>query len=208
VEEEIYMEQIPGYEDSTNRVLRIVGSLYGLKQAPRIWNKTFTQKVLVISYKQMAANPSLFFWEQNRKTSILAVYVDDIAIFVTCRFANEVVKELMKLFEMRDLGELKDFLGNKITHNRQEMTITIPQDRHVRREFSTQRFSTSPGRESCDARVSASARSPKKPRVLPKNLRDSLHLNAHLPAEFPQVFSQGRGGFAEHICSKSVSHSF
>jgi hypothetical protein len=50
VEEEIYMEQIPGYEDGTNRVLRIVRSLYGLKQAPCVWNKTFAQKVLAIGY--------------------------------------------------------------------------------------------------------------------------------------------------------------
>jgi hypothetical protein len=35
--------------------------------------------------------------------------------------------------------------------------------RHVRREFSTRRFSTSPGRESRDVRASASVRSPKKP---------------------------------------------
>jgi hypothetical protein len=102
VEEEIYMEQIPGYKDHTNRVLHVVGSLYGLKQAPRIWNKTFMKKVLAIGYKWTAADPSLFLWEQNSKTSILAVYVDDIAIFTTCGFAKEVVKELMKLFEMRD----------------------------------------------------------------------------------------------------------
>jgi hypothetical protein len=131
VEEEIYMEQIPGYEDGTERVLWIVRSLYGLKQAPCIWNKTFAQKVLAISYKWTAANPSLFFQEQNGKTSILAVYVDDIVIFVTCGFAKEVVKELMKVFEMRDLGELKDFLGYKITRNHQEMTITISQEKYL-----------------------------------------------------------------------------
>jgi hypothetical protein len=34
VEEELYMRQIPGYEDGTDRVMRIKGSLYGLRQAP------------------------------------------------------------------------------------------------------------------------------------------------------------------------------
>jgi hypothetical protein len=60
--------------------------------------------------------------------------------------------------------------------------------RHVRQEFSTRRFSTSLGRDSCDVRVSASTRSRKNLRVLPKNLRDSLDLSTHLPAEFSQVF--------------------
>jgi hypothetical protein len=79
----------------------------------------------------MAADPSLFFQEQNRKTSILAVYVDDIVIFATRGFAKEVVKELMKLFKMRDLGELKNFSGYKITCNCQEMTITISQEKYL-----------------------------------------------------------------------------
>jgi len=39
LQEEIYMKQIPGYEDSMNRVLHLKKTLYGLKQAGWVWNR-------------------------------------------------------------------------------------------------------------------------------------------------------------------------
>lgn len=81
VEEEIYMHQIPGYEDGSNKVLRVKGSLYGLKQAPRIWNKTFAEKIMSYGYKRAESDPSVYIRRQNGKMSILAVYVDDIVLF-------------------------------------------------------------------------------------------------------------------------------
>lgn len=115
VKEELYMKQIPGYEDSTNRVLCLIGSLYGLKQAPRIWNQMFADKVTQIGFVQAKLEPSIFIRRTNSKVIILAVYVDDIAVFTTRGHAKQAKKELMGLFEMRDLGGLKHFLGYKIT---------------------------------------------------------------------------------------------
>lgn len=132
VKEELYMKQIPGYEDGTNRVLRLIGSLYGLKQAPRIWNKMFADKVTQIGFVQAKSKPSIFIRRTNSKVIILAVYVDDIAVFTTRGHAKQVKKELMGLFEMRDLGELKHFLGYKITRDRSARTITISQDSYVK----------------------------------------------------------------------------
>jgi hypothetical protein len=114
VEEELYMRQIPGYKDGTNQVLQIVGSLYGLKQAPHIWNKLFRGKVLAIGYTQLPSEPSVYIRKTNNCLSILAVYVDDIAIFTTKGDMTGVKNELMEQFEMRDLGELKSFLGYRI----------------------------------------------------------------------------------------------
>jgi len=37
--EEIYMKQIPGYEDGSNKVLHLKKTLYGLKQAGQVWNQ-------------------------------------------------------------------------------------------------------------------------------------------------------------------------
>ena len=38
LKEEIYMQQIPRYEDGSNKVLQLNKTLYGLKQAGRVWN--------------------------------------------------------------------------------------------------------------------------------------------------------------------------
>jgi hypothetical protein len=63
--------------------------------------------------------------------------------------------------------------------------------RLVGQEFLVWESSTSLGRDFRDVRSQD-----KEPKVLPKNLQDSLNLSAHLPAEFPQVFSLGRYSFA------------
>ncbi len=39
LEEEIYMKQIPRYEDGTDKVLCLNKTLYGLKQVGCIWNQ-------------------------------------------------------------------------------------------------------------------------------------------------------------------------
>lgn len=65
---------------------------------------------------------------------IIIIYVDDIALFGLGSKATEATKQkLMGCFEMRDLGELKTFVGIQImrSHNavyihQKEYTIQIP----------------------------------------------------------------------------------
>lgn len=133
VEEEMYMRQIPGYEDGTDRVLRIRGSLYGLRQAPRIWEKLFLEKVSGLGYHRIPSDSLVYIRKQDGVTLILAVYVDDIAIFTTKGHVEHVKKELMGLFEMRDLGELSEYLGFKITRNREEGTLSLTQPKYLRK---------------------------------------------------------------------------
>jgi hypothetical protein len=132
VEEEIYMKQVPGYEDGTNKVLRLIGSLYGLKQAPRIWNETFRKEVVKVGYIQAKSDPSLFTRITDTEVSILAVYVDDIAVFTDKNRMPKVKKELMSLFEMRDMGEIRHFLGYRITRDRRKKTTRLTQDTYIR----------------------------------------------------------------------------
>ncbi|QRV96862.1 Retrovirus-related Pol polyprotein from transposon TNT 1-94 [Ceratobasidium sp. AG-Ba] len=132
VEEEIYMVQIPGYEDGTNCVLCIHGSLYGLKQAPRIWMLTFVKAVKTIGFEPIASEPSCFILRTNNSNlCILAVYVDDIALFATKGYASEVKSKLMTLFEMRDMGELGHFLAGLSDAN--PTTLPLPAGTQLKR---------------------------------------------------------------------------
>src|SRR6266566_4315803 len=126
------MRQIQGYEDGTNRVLRLIGSLYGLKQAPRIWYRLFHEKVRAIGYQRLPSEQSVFIRRQGGDVAILAVYVDDIAVFATRGTGRKVQKELMGLFDMRDLGELNSFLGYRISRDGEQQKITVSQDRYIR----------------------------------------------------------------------------
>ena len=48
--EEIYMKQIPGYEDGSSNVLRLKKTLYGLKQAGRVWNRRLHKALTELNY--------------------------------------------------------------------------------------------------------------------------------------------------------------
>ena len=82
LDEEIYMEQPPGYivEGKENLVCELKRSLYGLKQSSRCWNTVFKQYLESINFKQCAANPCVFISSRGPDLTIIAVYVDDLIV--------------------------------------------------------------------------------------------------------------------------------
>jgi hypothetical protein len=53
LEEEVYMQQPPGYEDirRPNYVCKLDKTLFGLKQAPRSWYSTLSSKLLYLGFQ-------------------------------------------------------------------------------------------------------------------------------------------------------------
>ncbi|KAF8729142.1 Reverse transcriptase (RNA-dependent DNA polymerase), partial [Rhizoctonia solani] len=98
VKEELYMHQIPYFDDGSSNVLRLRRSLYGLKQAGRMWNHA------CVYHRIMDISGKLY-------VLIVAVHVDDSIIITTPNNTDFVVSELLCEFEMRDLGPIRHFLG-------------------------------------------------------------------------------------------------
>ena len=82
LEEEIYMEQPPGYisEVKKDLICKLKRLIYGLKQPSRHWNSVFKEHVKSIDFKQCAADPCIFVREEGADLSIVAVYVNDLII--------------------------------------------------------------------------------------------------------------------------------
>ncbi|RVW40082.1 Retrovirus-related Pol polyprotein from transposon RE1 [Vitis vinifera] len=128
LEEEVYMEIPPGFEESMakNQVCKLQKSLYGLKQSPRAWFDRFTKAVLKLGYKQGQADHTLFVKKSHAgKMAILIVYVDDIIL------SGNDMEELQKLkkylseeFEVKDLGNLKYFLGMEVARSRKGIVVS------------------------------------------------------------------------------------
>jgi len=76
-EENIYMSQPIGFEDSTDRVCKLNRSLYGLKQSPRCWNNRFKQFQLEFKQEQSTSDPCIYINHYNNETLISAIFVDD-----------------------------------------------------------------------------------------------------------------------------------
>ncbi|RVW83276.1 Retrovirus-related Pol polyprotein from transposon TNT 1-94 [Vitis vinifera] len=128
LEEEVYMEIPPGFEESMakNQVCKLQKSLYGLKQSPRAWFDRFTKAVLKLGYKQGQADHTLFVKKSHAgKMAILIVYVDDIILSGNdMEELQNLKKYLSEEFEVKDLGNLKYFLGMEVARSRKGIVVS------------------------------------------------------------------------------------
>lgn len=122
----------PRFEEGrSGEVCRLKKSLYGLKQSLRAWFEKFTQVVRRCGYNQGQANHTLFFKHNNDgKKTILIVYVDDIIVTGDDDVEVGRLKQMLaNEFEVKDLGQLKYFIGMEVA--RAKKGILISQRKYV-----------------------------------------------------------------------------
>jgi len=134
LEEEIYMEQPEGFKvgsEEEDLVCRLRKSIYGLKQAPRIWNQKIRHFLKSIGFDQTFSDPCVYI---NKMTGIIiAMWVDDIIIFgKDMTSVNDLKAQLNDEYEMKDLGELKYFLGIQVHRDKERKIIHIGQPGYIR----------------------------------------------------------------------------
>ena len=134
LEEEIYMEQPEGFKVGTedeDLVCRLRKSLYGLKQAPRVWNRKIRHFLRSIGFKPTYSDPCVYV--HGRTGVIIAMWVDDLIIFGRDIADIEDLKaQLNEEYEMKDLGELKYFLGIQVHRDKEWKLIHIDQSSYNR----------------------------------------------------------------------------
>jgi histone deacetylase 1/2 len=117
LEEDVYMKQPPGYENSTypHYVCKLDKALYGLKQAPRAWYARLSEKLVSLGFYASKSDTSLFIYMKGSITIYLLVYVDDIIVVSSSSKAVEaLLADLKRDFALKDLGELSYFLGIEV----------------------------------------------------------------------------------------------
>ncbi|RVX21294.1 Retrovirus-related Pol polyprotein from transposon RE1 [Vitis vinifera] len=125
--EEVYMEQPPGYTDSQfpQHVCRLKRALYGLKQAPRAWFHRFSSFLLKLGFYSSQADSSLFVYHSSLGTVYLLLYVDDMIITgSTPSLVHTFTTRLSNEFSMKDLGDLHYFLGVEVQANEKGLFLS------------------------------------------------------------------------------------
>jgi len=120
LQEEVYMEQPLGYVDQThpNLVCRLKEALYGLKRAPRAWSNKIGQYIVTSGFQTSNADFSLYVKKTDHGIVVIVIYVDDLIITGDSDADIFDLKKLLKQkFEMKDLGELRYFLGIEVIHS-------------------------------------------------------------------------------------------
>ncbi|RKL10241.1 hypothetical protein BFJ70_g16560 [Fusarium oxysporum] len=115
VNEEIYVQQLEGFDDGSRRVCKLLRALYGLKQALRVWYETLSTFLATLGFKPLLSDIGVFV----KGHMFIAVYVDDLLIAGPSKDEIVAVKQaLCNKFKMTDLGPCKYYLGMSVRRDR------------------------------------------------------------------------------------------
>ncbi|KAL0294285.1 UNVERIFIED_CONTAM: Retrovirus-related Pol polyprotein from transposon RE2 [Sesamum radiatum] len=126
IDEEIYVEQPQGFvaKGCEEKVLRLKKALYGLKQAPRAWYSRIDNYFMNRGFRRSLSEPTLYIKRQGNDTLIVSLYVDDLIYTGNNEKMIQYFKEdMMKTFEMSDLGLMHFFLGIEINQEKEGIFI-------------------------------------------------------------------------------------
>jgi hypothetical protein len=126
INELIYVEQQPGFEDSkkSNHVYKLSKALYGLKEAPHAWHERLRDFLVSKGFKVRKVDTTLFNKKIGDDLFICQIYVDDIIFSSTNQeFCEEFGDMMSQEFEMSMIGELSFFLGLQVKQTKDETFI-------------------------------------------------------------------------------------
>ncbi|KAL0356283.1 UNVERIFIED_CONTAM: Retrovirus-related Pol polyprotein from transposon RE1 [Sesamum radiatum] len=126
IDEEIYVEQPQGFvaKGCEEKVLRLKKALYGLKQAPRAWYSRIDNYFMNQGFRRSLSEPTLYVKRQGNDTLIVSLYVDDLIYTGNNeKMIHDFKEDMMKTFEMSDLGLMHFFLGIEINQEKEGIFI-------------------------------------------------------------------------------------
>ena len=132
---EVYMKQPKGYEEegknTEDYVCKLRKSIYGLHQSGKDWNE-FVDKCLKKIGLKRSYKESCIYYDKNL---IVGLYVDDMIIIGRKKYIDQMLKELAKFLEFRDLGEVKRILSINVSRPNRN-TIELDQVDYIHQVLS------------------------------------------------------------------------
>ena len=111
------MKALPGFSEGygQNEGCKLRKALNGLKQSPRVWFGRFTAAIKRFGYVQCNSDHTLSLEKRDGRITCLIIYVDDMVIIRDdAKEISNLKRQLFREFEMKDLGNLKYFLGIEV----------------------------------------------------------------------------------------------
>lgn len=125
LEEEVYMVPPQGHCEDASLVCKLRKAIYGLKQSPRAWYHRLSNCLLEKEFTRSEADHTLFTKQGKKGMIATLIYVDDLIITGNDAEGVAHTKEMLKVvFDIKDLGELRYFLGIEITRFEDGMFIS------------------------------------------------------------------------------------
>ncbi|TFY77263.1 hypothetical protein EWM64_g6750 [Hericium alpestre] len=132
-DEEIYMQEPPGYEEGVgNLVKKLLKSIYGLKQAGRKWYDALCRALADLGFQVTKSDPGVFYARVEKHIIILAIHVDDCAMTGSSpKLLKDFKEKLNEQYALTDLGPIHWLLGIKVIRDRAARTISLSQTSYI-----------------------------------------------------------------------------
>ncbi|XP_025980644.1 uncharacterized mitochondrial protein AtMg00810-like [Glycine max] len=117
LQEEIFVEQPEGFQikGEEQKVYKLKKALYGLKQAPRAWYSKIDDHFQDLGFVKSPSEAALYVKLVDANSIIIVVYVDDLLVTRSDeKLIKEFKVEMLKAFEMKNLGLMSFFLGIEV----------------------------------------------------------------------------------------------
>lgn len=99
-------------------------ALYGLKQAPRSWYSRIDQHFQKLEFLKSPSEATYYVKGIDTNLILVSVYVDDLLVTGSDeRLVEKFKVDMLKLFEMIDLGLMSYFLGMEVKQDRDGFLI-------------------------------------------------------------------------------------
>jgi len=136
IKSEIYVPQPRGYEDGTDRVCKLDKTLYGIRESSRAWYECLDKYLEELGFRKSASDYCLYILGDKDEVIYLIIFVEisdyNLLICSNNKKGLKIVKDkLSDKFEMKDLGEVRTYLGINIKHNRIKNEITLDQREYI-----------------------------------------------------------------------------
>lgn len=125
LQEDVYMNLPLGITSTKpNQVCKLIKSLYDLKQVSHKWHEKLKFTLLPQHYKKANIDHSHFTKQKSNIVTLLLVYVDDIIIVGNSLTEFDHIKSVLHhTFQIKNIVQLKYFLGLEVAHSSQGITV-------------------------------------------------------------------------------------
>jgi len=132
VKSEVFVKQPTGYDDKSGKVCKLNKALYGLRESPRTWYECFDEYIQNLGFQRSESDYCLYIKQENDETIYLILFVDDLLICgKTMKKINEIKTKLSCKFAMKDLGEVRTYLGINIKYDYKNNEMKLDQSEYI-----------------------------------------------------------------------------
>lgn len=134
LEEDVYLKTPEGVSCPEGKSLKLKRSLYGLKQSPKCWNTRFHEFIVTLGFHRSRSDYCLYIWSKKNSIVYLVLYVDDMLIAGNDEHKiNSIVDDLKFEFKMKDLGQVRRFMGLNVTFDKESNLLVVDQNHYIQK---------------------------------------------------------------------------